>query len=284
VFGKKKSHKKSNSLSETKTVKKNISLKITLDDGNTLCFGNAQHQGRRPYQEDSFGFSTLSNNELLNSKGVLAVLADGMGGLSNGKEVSSLVVSSMLEYFNNPDTVCRSAQHLFQLTEHINEEVCKRFCPDGQIQAGSTVVSALVHKGFLHWLCIGDSRIYLKRKDMLYQLNEDHDYLNTLLEDAFRGRTSYEDAFCDPQKDVLVSCIGNSELPEADYSINGLELEKGDVIALCSDGIYNAITKETFKDLLSDDAQASAQRIEKEVLRQNFQNQDNLTIIVISVN
>ncbi len=284
MFGKKKRREGKKSLPETKTLWENISLKIPFEDGYTLCFGNAHHQGKRPYQEDSFGFSSLADKKLLAVKGVLAVVADGMGGLSNGKEVSSAVVSSLLDYFNNPDTVCKSGEELLELTRRINERICERFCPDGQIKAGSTLVSALVNKGFLHWLCIGDSRIYLKRNDMLYQLNEDHDYLNSLLDDAFRGKTSYEDAFCDPQKDVLVSCIGNSELLEADYSINGLKLEKGDVIALCSDGIYNAISKETFKKLLTADAQLSAQSVETEVLRQNFQNQDNLTIIVISVN
>ncbi len=275
---------KNSDIPKTGKPKEDLSLKIELADGSTLSLGNAQHQGRRPYQEDSYGYSELNNRYLLDNKGILAVLADGMGGLSNGKEVSSTVVSRMIEYFNTFDSVCADGLNLRRCAEHINDGICRVFCPDGSIKAGSTLVCAMIHGRFLHWLCIGDSRLYIRRKGMLYQINEDHDYLNQLLGDAIEGGISVTEAFDDPQKDVLVSCLGNAELPFADYSLSGFELKKGDKIVLCSDGIYNAIPTRLLNSLLENDPQSAAQNIQEAVLNQGFETQDNLTIIVISYN
>lgn len=271
-------------LPKTQSPEPDDSLKIRLSDGSVLALGNAQHQGRRPYQEDSCGYSDLSNDYVLSSKGILAVLADGMGGLANGKEVSGTVVSQMLEYFNSPGTICFGGEHLLTQARIINDSICRRFCPDGSIKAGSTLVCAMINNGFLNWLCIGDSRLYLRRNGMLFQVNEDHDYLNRLLGDAMNGEISVREAFDDPQKDVLVSCFGNSELPAADYSPTGVPLENGDVIVLCSDGIYNAIPTELMNQLLESNPQSAAQNIESAVLNQGFETQDNLTVIVISYN
>lgn len=285
---KKRAHRKEQNhlsvISKTRKQEEDKSLEIKMNNGIVLGLGNAQHQGRRPYQEDSCGYSDLSNEQVLNSKGVLAVLADGMGGLSNGKEVSTTVVSQMLDFFNLPNTSCYNGNHLLSQAERINDGICRRFCPDGSIKAGSTLVCAMINNGLLHWLCIGDSRLYLKRNGMLYQVNEDHDYLNRLLGEVIDGDISVEEAFNDPQKDVLVSCFGNAELPESDCSLSGLALESGDVIVLCSDGVYNAIPSELLNQLLETDPQNAAQSIESAVLSQGFETQDNLTVIVVSYN
>lgn len=268
----------------TEEVYEDKSLKVDLPDGSFLRFGNMQHQGRREYQEDSYGYSNLINSELIDKKGVLAVLADGMGGLANGKDVSSYTVSAMIEYFNSPETLCRNGSHLRQWAEAINKTICGRYSADGKIHAGSTIVCAMIKDGTLHWLSVGDSRIYLKRKDKLYQINEDNDYLNRLLGEAIFDETSVSSAFRDPQKDVLVSCIGNPNLSEFDFSIDGMELQSGDKILICSDGVYNALPKLMLSELLENDPHTSAQRICDSVLNQNIRTQDNFTAIVISYN
>ena len=260
---------------------KDSSLQVDLENGHYLKIGAAQNQGKRPYQEDSYGFSNLSDSHLIESKGVLAVLADGMGGLSNGKEVSSMAVSGMIEYFNRPESVCSCGAHIFNYVNTVNNAVCSRFNPDGSIRAGSTIVCALINKGMLHWSCAGDSRLYLKRWNHIYQINEDHDYLNKLLGEAIDDGTDFESAFTDKQKDSLVSCIGSSEL-SGDTSISGIYLLPGDKIMLCSDGIYNALPITAINAFLQQPAQSAADTIEFAVLANGFSTQDNLTIIIIS--
>ncbi len=259
------------------------SMTVTLRSGSTLALGNTQNQGKRPYQEDSYGYSNLTDAALVANKGVLAVVADGMGGLSHGKDVSMMTVSGMLEYFNAPGTLCQNGEQLFRRVREINEAVCNRFCSDGRINAGSTLVCALVNNNRLHWVCVGDSRLYLRRNGQIYQVNEDHDYLNRLLGEAVFEKEELTAPFSDPQKDVLVSCIGNRELL-GDISKDGIALYPGDQLLLCSDGVYNAIPPEVINNLMQDDAQAAAEHIEAAVLAQGFRTQDNFTTIIINYN
>lgn len=249
--------------------------------GGSVVLGNAQHQGARPYQEDSFGFSDISPH-VTESKGILAVVADGMGGLANGKEVSSTIVTAMLEFFNSDQSVCRSGEDLKKAAAAFNERICDTYCKSGKVEAGSTLVAALVNNGYLHWLCIGDSRLYLKRRGRMYQINEDHDFLNQLLDDVVQGRRSYASADSDPQKDSLVGCIGKRELDSYDYSKRGYRLMDGDSLVLCSDGVYNALTPEEFSQSITEDAMGSCENIIRLVYSKHYQNQDNNTVVIMS--
>lgn len=284
MFGFKK-HKKSSELPVTEqTVMSAESLVIELGNGDIIRLGNSQHQGRREYQEDSCGYSNLMDARLLKEKGLLAVVSDGMGGLSNGKDVSSYAVTQMLRCFNSYETPCSDGKSLLSFAININSVICEKYNSDGRIHSGATLICAMINDGFLHWMSVGDSRIYIKRNGRLYQMNEDDDYLNRLLGEAIYDRANTASAFSDKQRDVLVSCIGTPKSFEADYSKKPFRLYKGDVILMCSDGVYNAISTEMLSELLEYEPQFSAQKIANKVLEQNIKSQDNLTSIVIAYN
>lgn len=280
IFKKKKAEK-----SKRKAVassKKEIVSPISEEPiENAIGLGNAQHQGARSYQEDSFGFSDISEN-VVEEKGILAVLADGMGGLSNGKAVSEMVVYGMLEQFNSGrDGQCTGAK-LKVMADRINKQVCDTYCQDGRVSSGSTLVAASVYDGILHWLCIGDSRLYLKRGERMYQINEDHDFLNQLLDDVICGDASVASALADPQKDSLVGCIGKRDLDCYDYSKKGYRLDKGDILILCSDGIYNALSEAEMNMCVTEHAMDSCKRLVELVASKQLPGQDNNTVIVMS--
>ncbi|MBO5035892.1 MAG: serine/threonine-protein phosphatase [Clostridia bacterium] len=254
---------------------------IARVNSGIVSIGNAQHQGARSYQEDSFGFSEFSLS-VASNKGILAVLADGMGGLKNGKAVSDTVVSTLLEWFNSERSVCRTGTDLKNAISAINQKICDIYCKDGRIESGSTVVVALINNGFLHWLCIGDSRLYLKRDQNLYQINEDHDFLNQMLGEVIAGEKTLGAAYSDKQKDSLVGCIGKRDLEVFDYSKRGYRLEDGDILVLCSDGVYNAMTKVEFNMNISSDAMHSCDNIIKIIESKKLPNQDNNTIVILS--
>lgn len=260
------------------------SLVIELGDGDIISLGNSQHQGRREYQEDSCGYSNLMDESLIREKGILAVVSDGMGGLSNGKDVSSYTVAQMLRFFNNHEISCSDGKTLLNYARSINSTICEKYNSDGRIHSGATLICAMINSGFLHWLSVGDSRIYIKRNGNLYQINEDNDYLNRLLGEAIFENAHPGYAFSDRQRDVLVSCIGTPKNFEADYSKKPFKLNKGDKILMCTDGVYNAISRETLSELLEYEPQFSAQKIADKVLEQNIKSQDNLTAIVIAYN
>ena len=254
---------------------------VSLPEWHSVVLGSMQEQGKREYQEDSCGCSELSDGGFALRNGILAVLSDGMGGLSNGKEVSLFTVGSLIGAFNGSPDSFADGMSLRKAAETINETVCRQFSPDGKITAGATLVAALLRGETMHWLSIGDSRIYLKRGGKLYQINEDHDYLNRLLDSVIDGGVTEEEAFGNAQKDALVGCIGNPEFI-ADQSVTALPLSPGDVILLCSDGVYNALSAEEINGLLTPDAQRAADRIEQAVQAYQYSYQDNYTAIVLA--
>lgn len=264
----------------TETATDAQSICATFADGK-LFLGYAQHQGKRNYQEDSFGFSNISGNTAM-QKGVLAVLADGMGGLANGKNVSETVVSSLLEWFNTKPDTETTGEHLKFVTSQMNQRICDIYCADGRVNAGSTAVEAVIKDGVLHWLCVGDSRLYLKRNGRIFQFNEDHDYLNELLGDAGNHSEGVKSAFENPQKDSLVGCIGNRSFHNFDYSKRGYPLCDGDILVLCSDGVYNALTKDELTSLITENAIESSNNIIFAVNAKNLPGQDNNTVIVMA--
>ena len=252
-----------------------------LPGGHSVVLGSTLKQGKREYQEDSCGFSELSDGSFALNNGILAVLSDGMGGLANGKEVSSFTVGAMIGAFNEAPRSFVDGQSLRQAAETINEAVCRKFSPDGKITAGATLVAALLRGSTMHWMSIGDSRIYLKRGGRLYQINEDHDFLNRLLDGVINGAVTEEDAFGNAQKDALVGCIGNPVFI-SDQSSRALTLFSGDIILLCSDGIYNALSTEEINDLLTPETQRAADRMARAVEAYQYAYQDNYTAIIIS--
>lgn len=272
-----KKHKKK----ETKKAEVNASVFAVELAGSKITLGNAQHQGGRPYQEDSFGFSDISP-AVASTKGILAVLADGMGGLSNGKAVSEIVVSSLREWFNNPSTICTSGADLRNAILAVNERVCDLYCKDGTVTSGSTVVAAMINNGILHWACVGDSRLYIKRDIRLHQLNEDHDYQNQLLEKVITGESTFGQVAADPQKDSLVCCIGKRNIEKVDFSIKGMPLDKKDIVVLCSDGVYNALPIKEFAELVTENTMESCEAIIRAVANKRIPHQDNNTIMTMS--
>jgi len=283
LFGKKKKEQSAAIQQKTVEAPRALSSVEVEGTGMRLQIGNAQHQGQRDYQEDSFGMSDM-RPEALSQKGFLAVLADGMGGLSNGKEISQKAISTILEWFNSPTTRCENAETMKKFVADMNSRLCSAFGNSGRLKSGTTLVMALVKDGFLHWLCVGDSRLYLKRGGKLYQVNEDHDYLNQLLDDVIDGRLTMAKAFGDRQKDSLAACIGKSDLSMFDYSKNGFALQDGDTLLLCSDGVYNALGHDELAQNIAGNPMADAERIKNLVQAKRVPHQDNNTLIIVTYN
>ena len=286
MFGLQRRHKKNRIKKTLKLpIIKQKGIDLFIDNTGTkveIKFGNAQHIGGRLKQEDSFGYSNISDSMKISQKGVLAVLADGMGGLSYGKEISEYVVSAALSMFENLNYSQPFYIQIENIIRKINNEVSNRFSKNGKSDAGSTIVLAFIYKTKLYWASVGDSRLYLLRDGYLYQINEDHDYLNHLLEAVINGNITLTEALADPQKNSLTSFIGNEKLPYIDISLKGFSIQRGDKIILCSDGVYNSISDAEFIELLKKEPQVSADRIIRSIVSKKLNNQDNITIMIIN--
>lgn len=261
-------------------------IEVSIDDKGTkamLKFGNAQHIGARKNQEDSFGYSNISGSEI-SEKGVLAVLADGMGGLSHGKQISDYVVSAAKAMFERLDYSMPFPKQMENIVRKINSEVSESFSKNGKSNAGSTMIVVFIYRTKLYWACVGDSRLYLLREGLLYQINEDHDYYNDMLRQVMYGEMLKEEAMIHEQKDSLTSYIGSESLPYLDYNRRGFALQKNDLLVLCSDGIYNGMSNAELVEHFQDEPQSAVDRLVKDIIKKKLPSQDNMTIMAIQYN
>lgn len=247
--------------------------------------GNAQHIGGRNEQQDAFGFSDISDKELVDNNGVLAAVADGMGGLCKGKEASNLVIKTFLNTFSNKvsnknvqDVLNKS---LYGSNLELNK-MAKHLGLEGNI--GSTLVAVIVYKDDLHWISVGDSRIYLYRNDCLSLLTEEHIYARDLEKAVCTGHITEEDALNHPDRECLTSYIGIEELLQIDKNDKPLKLISDDIILLCSDGLFKTLSDKEITEIIRQnkvEPQNIAEELVSEVLKKEKLFQDNITVVIL---
>lgn len=247
-----------------------------------LEVGNAHNIGRRGNQEDSFAISDLTDAKLCRSIGILAVVADGMGGLADGEVVSAGVTSSVMREFPNLSGSLTPPQKLHYLVEQAS--MAGNAVTGGvKNHGGSTMVAALVVDGNLYFASVGDSRIALVRGGGLITLTRAHVYETDLDRRAAGREISFEAALADSQRRALTSYIGMGELEHVDCSQQPIALMAGDWIVLMTDGVFNELTNEEIAHALRGSAPEAAERIEQLVLAKGDPHQDNLTAVLLRV-
>ena len=242
-----------------------------------ISLGKIHDIGRRDYQQDSFGQTAVLRNT-----GILAVLADGMGGLSGGERVSQKIVMEALT-FGSTLQANQVPTALPGMVAGINRAVNQMLGPKGLYTSGSTVVSALITGNALRWISVGDSRIYLYRDGQLSQLSRDHDLLQDWMPDILEGKRSMAEALRDPNGRKLTSFIGMGELRHVDYNRTPIPLIPGDRVLLMSDGVYGTVSDAKMAAILRDcgSVQLAASHIGQRIMGAALPYQDNYTLIVL---
>ena len=254
-----------------------ISLPINGTNIKRISVGNSQHQGMRPYQEDSFGFSSIQQSDI-DKYGFVAIVSDGMGGSSCGDKVSKYAVSCTQNIFNSVSTEAVHARFIRALNS-INAASAQNY-PGG----GATLSAVYCKPQGVYWCSTGDSRIYLHRNGRLYQLSCDFDYADTLLDKVIDGKLTFAEADTDPQKDSLSEYIGSGEMLHPDVNIKPFIPDESDNLLICSDGVYNALTEDELLLQLEKNALSCADGILNAVLNKGYTNQDNFTAIILEFN
>lgn len=242
-----------------------------------VSIGKIHDIGRRDYQQDSFGQTAVLCNT-----GILAVLADGMGGLSGGERVSQKIVMEALT-FGSTLQANQVPTALPGMVAGINRAVNQMLGPKGLYTSGSTVVSALITGNALRWISVGDSRVYLYRDGQLSQLSRDHDLLQDWMPDILEGKRSMAEALRDPNGRKLTSFIGMGELRHVDYNRTPIPLLPGDRVLLMSDGVYGTVSDAEMAAILRDcgSVQLAASHIGQRIMGAALPYQDNYTLIVL---
>lgn len=239
--------------------------------------------GARESQQDNYAISDFQDYLLTNTKGHLAIVADGMGGLANGSEMSGIVVSSLMEYFTQVPFEKNIPAELLTMIYRANKEVLEYVRQTRGELSGSTVVVTDIIDNQLYFASVGDSRIYLIRGGAPIQLNREDVYRNELYQRMGAGKLSFQGAESDPEKKSLTNFMGVNPLEHVDFNMEPITLCRGDRVVLMTDGIFGTLSdSEICKAILSPETSAAA-TLEQMVLAKEKRSQDNFTAVILTI-
>ncbi|MBQ8200953.1 MAG: serine/threonine-protein phosphatase [Clostridia bacterium] len=252
---------------------------IAQDGWPILRVGTSSIVGKRKNQQDALYCSEWKNRASLVNRGLLAAVADGIGGLSNGDLASVTVVQNIRSSFLAESAGREPAEELLYAAASAHRGVLE-LNREGKM-CGSTLVSVLIRKWSLWLLSIGDSRIALYRAGVLLTLNREHIMKrDTDEQSVFSGAPISSDARKDK---ALTAFVGKENLRQIDRTLTPMRLLPGDKIVLMSDGIFGTVSEDEMCAALACAPEEAARKITALVEAKNKSAQDNASIIVIGV-
>lgn len=247
--------------------------------------GYAQEMGQRLEQQDAFGFSDKDDGEFLRHGGVAAVVADGVGGHSHGKGASETAVRVFLRAYQSKRQDEPISGALYRALLEANDAVCEFARDQGEHEnCGSTLVAAVLHppSRALHWIGVGDSRLYLLRGKELAQVTTDGNYASYLLKRTVRPALAGYTPRLDIAPLSLISFLGMKHLTEIDRSIRPFAWQEGDWLVLCTDGIYNTLDAAEMLGCLAAEPQQACDALLLSALDKGLTHQDNATVAILA--
>ena len=209
------------------------------------------------------------------------IVCDGMGGANGGRAAAKIATDTMLQYFSRQLTPLRhgeekqSIMHGFDIT---NRAVYDKATSDPEMLGmGTTGVCAYLFGDMAHIVHAGDSRAYLCRGGSIRQLTRDHSMVQQLVDS---GQITREQAAAHPQKNLITRALGVSANIVPEY--NRCEVQPGDVLLLCTDGLTNMVPDEEIALILQETTFFDAPRILVDRAIKGG-GQDNITVLLMGV-
>lgn len=185
----------------------------------------------------------------------LFLVADGMGGLSYGSQVSSYAASQFQCWWNEdlPQMIQAGRDSDEDIRELLEQEIWDinsqiyEFKEREGCRCGSTLSVLLLYNGRYFIENLGDSRIYRFQKSRLQQLTKDQSLVAKLVREQ---KLSPEEAKTFPKKNVLTMCLGMFQIPESGFEMG--DAQAGDIFLLCSDGFHGCTEEGDTEAVLED--------------------------------
>lgn len=205
----------------------------------------------------------------------LWAVADGMGGHEAG-DVASRMVTDALAAIQRPDNfslfVDAVEDALVAVNQRMRAHAEREF---GGRMMGSTVVSLLGAEGYGACVWAGDSRLYRLRAGTLEAISRDHSQVRQMVD---AGLLSEAEAEAHPQSNVITRAVGGASGLVVDVVM--FDIHPGDRFLLCSDGLYNEVSREEIAALLQGGSvDTSARALVDQAVAQGAR--DNVSVIVV---
>ena len=210
----------------------------------------------------------------------LYILADGMGGYNGGEIASRLAAETTKNYIqNNFKKIEHDKEAILKLVkdamEYANMVVYEESKKDENLQGmGTTLDVCLIYNSKIYIGHVGDSRIYLIKKDIARKITKDHSYVQQLVEDK---KITREEAEHHPKKNMLLKALGCTSYVEPD--IRARNLEKDDILLMCSDGLTNMVEESKIYEVVRENKEKAPEILVN--LANNAGGYDNITVITI---
>jgi serine/threonine protein phosphatase PrpC len=233
----------------------------------------------RENNEDYFSYYEPDSDEAFLRIGRLALVADGMGGAQAGEVASRLAADKVREVYISSQAVDPRDRLIegFTLAHETVADVARNN-PECQ-GMGTTCTAVAIHRDNAYFAHVGDSRLYLLRDSAISCLTYDHTAINHLIE---KGAITQDEAVGHPQQHILTAALGISSDVKADVSESPIPLMVGDVLMLCTDGLWNQLGDPELFNIIKSSVlgEACKELVEAAKKRGGF---DNITVQLLSV-
>ncbi|MDO5329334.1 MAG: Stp1/IreP family PP2C-type Ser/Thr phosphatase [Coriobacteriia bacterium] len=215
------------------------------------------------------------NEDSLLVESPLFAVADGMGGHAAGEVASEIAVDSLTKHAPRNFDV----DGLARAVEIANEDIIKAVLEgEGKQGMGTTMTAAIIDGNKVCIAQVGDSRAYLLHNSKLQQITRDHSLMADLIE---TGQITPAEARVHPNRSLITRALGSDPDTFADkYEI---EVESGDRLLLCSDGLSGMLEDDILQGFLNEtkDPQECADKLIEQANAHG--GQDNITAIVVDI-
>ncbi len=211
-------------------------------------------------------------------RGLLLVVADGMGGHEAGEVASNAAVELIeREYRETEGTPGEALEKAFR---RANQEILRLASATASLHGMGTTCTALAIVGRQAWFAhVGDSRLYLVRGDTTYQLSEDQTQCMDMVR---KGLMTLDEAQRHEDRNVLISAMGTKQALALTGSSESMSVRPGDAFVLCSDGLHDLVTPDEIRETVrSAEPEIACERLV--TMAKQRGGPDNITIAVAAI-
>jgi serine/threonine protein phosphatase PrpC len=239
---------------------------VTSAPVRVSVFGKTDLGLTREHNEDTFLVADLSSGNAnlqpdvrsheVGPRGSLFIVADGMGGAAAGEIASAMAADSIYRHLSTAwaeDAEVSAARFAYRMKEAVelaNQQIYAyaREHPDVR-GMGTTVTAAGIFGDELYLTQIGDSRGYLVRNGVAFQLTRDQSLTQRLVD---AGELTEEEAEQSERRNIILQALGPD--PRVKVDVSRQQLRRGDTLILCSDGLSGVVKREEFSQMVAESA------------------------------
>ncbi len=208
----------------------------------------------------------------------LFIVADGMGGHNAGDYASRFCVEFFSEYIRKSDITSPIAlmeEAIKETNDRLYEKSKQQIDYEGM---GTTFVVATIFGNEMYVANIGDSRLYVISKE-IRQITEDHSLVQAMVKN---GELDQDEAKTHPNKNIITRALGTNETAQPDFF--EVELEEGDMVLMCSDGLTNMLDDSIIERIARENVDDLGTAADTLVKQANLNGgKDNITVIIVKV-